>query len=71
MPCDGLAIYPDSENGFDCACFTYAGVNERILNFPLTQPDFFRLSELYSVKDLFEARVHLGHKKGCRHRWDV
>ncbi|KAA0719791.1 28S ribosomal protein S2, mitochondrial [Triplophysa tibetana] len=44
------------------------GVNEKILNFPLTQPDFFRLSELYTIKDLFDARVHLGHKKGCRHR---
>ncbi|XP_076835611.1 small ribosomal subunit protein uS2m [Brachyhypopomus gauderio] len=45
-----------------------AEVNEKILNFPLTQPDFFCLSELFSVKDLFEARVHIGHKKGCRHR---
>ncbi|XP_055035968.1 small ribosomal subunit protein uS2m [Misgurnus anguillicaudatus] len=44
------------------------GANNKILNFPLTQPDFFRLSELFTIKDLFEARVHLGHKKGCRHR---
>ncbi|XP_026052533.1 28S ribosomal protein S2, mitochondrial-like [Carassius auratus] len=41
---------------------------EKILNFPLTQPDYFHLSELFTIKDLFEARVHLGHKKGCRHR---
>ncbi|KAL6470818.1 hypothetical protein MHYP_G00219370 [Metynnis hypsauchen] len=45
-----------------------AAVNEKILKVPLTQPDYFRLSELFTVKDLFEARVHLGHKKGCRHR---
>ncbi|XP_056146930.1 28S ribosomal protein S2, mitochondrial [Lampris incognitus] len=41
---------------------------DRILNKPLESPDFFRLSELYSLQDLFNARVHLGHKKGCRHR---
>nr|XP_023673743.1 28S ribosomal protein S2, mitochondrial [Paramormyrops kingsleyae] len=40
----------------------------RVLTQPLSHPDFFRLSELISLKDLFEARVHLGHKKGCRHR---
>ncbi|XP_029024691.1 28S ribosomal protein S2, mitochondrial [Betta splendens] len=43
-------------------------VTEKILNAPLDKPDFFRVSELFSLKDLFEARVHLGHKKGCRHR---
>ncbi|XP_027005127.1 28S ribosomal protein S2, mitochondrial [Tachysurus fulvidraco] len=43
-------------------------VNDKIMNFPLTQPDFFSVSELFTIKDLFEARVHLGHKKGCRHR---
>ncbi|XP_072518034.1 small ribosomal subunit protein uS2m [Salminus brasiliensis] len=42
--------------------------DKKILNLPLTHPDFFHLSELFSVKDLFEARVHLGHMKGCRHR---
>ncbi|KAM8871724.1 small ribosomal subunit protein uS2m [Synchiropus picturatus] len=40
----------------------------RILSLPLEKPDFFHVSELFSLKDLFEARVHLGHKKGCRHR---
>ncbi|KAM4527721.1 small ribosomal subunit protein uS2m-like isoform 2-T2 [Odontesthes bonariensis] len=43
-------------------------VTEKILNQPLEKPDFFRVSELFSLKDLFDARVHLGHKKGCRHR---
>ncbi|KAF7708440.1 28S ribosomal protein S2, mitochondrial isoform X1 [Silurus meridionalis] len=45
-----------------------ADVNDKIMNFPLTQTDFFSVSELFTIKDLFEARVHLGHKKGCRHR---
>ncbi|XP_036385746.1 28S ribosomal protein S2, mitochondrial [Megalops cyprinoides] len=40
----------------------------KILTLPLKQPDFFRLSELFTLKDLFDARVHLGHKRGCRHR---
>ncbi|XP_076139469.1 small ribosomal subunit protein uS2m [Alosa pseudoharengus] len=42
--------------------------SDKLLNVPLSQPDFFRVSELFSLKDLFDARVHLGHKKGCRHR---
>ncbi|XP_026210962.1 28S ribosomal protein S2, mitochondrial [Anabas testudineus] len=43
-------------------------VTEKILHIPLEKPDFFNVSELFSLKDLFDARVHLGHKKGCRHR---
>ncbi|KAM9324245.1 small ribosomal subunit protein uS2m [Gastrophryne carolinensis] len=35
---------------------------------PLKHPDFFNVRELLSVRALFDARVHLGHKKGCRHR---
>lgn len=41
---------------------------EKLLTLPLEKPDFFRVSELFSLKDLFDARVHLGHKQGCRHR---
>lgn len=41
---------------------------EKIMKLPLEKPDFFLVSELFSLKDLFDARVHLGHKKGCRHR---
>ncbi|XP_024154404.1 28S ribosomal protein S2, mitochondrial [Oryzias melastigma] len=44
------------------------GAVEKILNIPLEKTDFFRVAELFSMKDLFDARVHLGHKKGCRHR---
>nr|XP_057920121.1 28S ribosomal protein S2, mitochondrial [Doryrhamphus excisus] len=43
-------------------------VSDQLVNLTLEKPDFFRVSELFSVKDLFDARVHLGHKKGCRHR---
>uniref|UniRef100_A0A1A8EX05 Small ribosomal subunit protein uS2m n=1 Tax=Nothobranchius korthausae TaxID=1143690 RepID=A0A1A8EX05_9TELE len=43
-------------------------VKENILQLPLKNPDYFRVSELFSLKDLFDARVHLGHKQGCRHR---
>ncbi|XP_077354459.1 small ribosomal subunit protein uS2m [Festucalex cinctus] len=43
-------------------------VTEEIMKLPLEKPDYFRVSELFTVKDLFDARVHLGHKKGCRHR---
>ncbi|NP_001089112.1 uncharacterized protein LOC733351 [Xenopus laevis] len=35
---------------------------------PLKHPDFFNVKELFSLRELFDARVHLGHKKGCRHR---
>uniref|UniRef100_A0A672PKH5 28S ribosomal protein S2, mitochondrial-like n=1 Tax=Sinocyclocheilus grahami TaxID=75366 RepID=A0A672PKH5_SINGR len=53
------------------AAATDSAATEKILNFPLTQPDYFRLSELFTMKDLFEACVHLGHKKDCRHRWVI
>ncbi|XP_019728590.1 small ribosomal subunit protein uS2m [Hippocampus comes] len=43
-------------------------VSEEIMKLPLEKADYFRVSELFTVKDLFDARVHLGHKKGCRHR---
>ncbi|KAK7896092.1 hypothetical protein WMY93_021417 [Mugilogobius chulae] len=43
-------------------------LTDKVLTLPLEKPDFFRISELFSLKDLFDARVHLGHKKGCRHR---
>uniref|UniRef100_A0A4W3J133 Small ribosomal subunit protein uS2m n=1 Tax=Callorhinchus milii TaxID=7868 RepID=A0A4W3J133_CALMI len=39
-----------------------------VLTNPLKHPDFFHLSELFSLKELFDARVHHGHKRGCRHR---
>ena len=31
---------------------------------PLKHKDFFGVSKLFTVKELFQARVHLGHKKG-------
>ncbi|XP_019396462.1 PREDICTED: 28S ribosomal protein S2, mitochondrial [Crocodylus porosus] len=44
-------------------------MNEKLINESLKHPDYFNVKELFSLKDLFEARVHLGHKKGCRHRF--
>ncbi|XP_012784762.2 small ribosomal subunit protein uS2m [Ochotona princeps] len=44
-------------------------VTDRILKEPLKHSDFFNVKELFSVRSLFEARVHLGHKAGCRHRF--
>ncbi|KAF0031689.1 hypothetical protein F2P81_016244 [Scophthalmus maximus] len=43
-------------------------VTDKIMKVPLEKQDFFRVSELFSLKELFDARVHLGHKIGCRHR---
>uniref|UniRef100_A0AAV2IUA3 Uncharacterized protein n=1 Tax=Knipowitschia caucasica TaxID=637954 RepID=A0AAV2IUA3_KNICA len=43
-------------------------VKDKVFAMALEKTDFFRVSELFSLKDLFDARVHLGHKKGCRHR---
>ncbi|XP_075976675.1 mitochondrial ribosomal protein S2 [Anticarsia gemmatalis] len=31
---------------------------------PLDHPDYFRVHNLFTVKDLFDARVHYGHKEG-------
>ncbi|XP_076671709.1 mitochondrial ribosomal protein S2 [Andrena cerasifolii] len=31
---------------------------------PLAHPDFFRVHSLFTVEDLFNAKVHLGHKIG-------
>lgn len=31
---------------------------------PLDHPDYFNVANLFTVRDLFEARVHLGHKEG-------
>lgn len=31
---------------------------------PLTKADFFGVHKLFTVRDLFESRAHLGHKSG-------
>ncbi|XP_058796183.1 small ribosomal subunit protein uS2m [Phymastichus coffea] len=31
---------------------------------PLKHPDYFEVSKLFTVKDLFDARVHFGHTEG-------
>lgn len=30
----------------------------------LKHPDYFKVAELFTVEDLFNARVHLGHRTG-------
>ncbi|XP_063233840.1 small ribosomal subunit protein uS2m [Bacillus rossius redtenbacheri] len=42
---------------------TVADKRKSVLD-PLQHPDYFRVHELFTVQDLFEARVHLGHKEG-------
>ncbi|OCT67040.1 hypothetical protein XELAEV_18038322mg [Xenopus laevis] len=46
-----------------------ADFTQKLLMNPLKHPDFFNVKELFSLRELFDARVHLGHKKGCRHRY--
>ncbi|XP_016042870.2 small ribosomal subunit protein uS2m isoform X2 [Erinaceus europaeus] len=43
--------------------------SDKIISEPLKHQDFFNVKELFSVRSLFDARVHLGHKAGCRHRF--
>ncbi|CAH2041388.1 unnamed protein product, partial [Iphiclides podalirius] len=33
-------------------------------NNPLDHPDYFQVHNLFTVKDLFDAKVHYGHKEG-------
>lgn len=40
---------------------------EVVLN-PLTHPDFFQVHTLFTVKDLYNARVHYGHKETLMHK---
>ncbi|XP_074150176.1 small ribosomal subunit protein uS2m [Sminthopsis crassicaudata] len=47
----------------------HSDLHDKILIEPLKHADFFNIKELFSIKTLFDARVHLGHKKGCRHRF--
>ncbi|XP_004483254.1 small ribosomal subunit protein uS2m isoform X2 [Dasypus novemcinctus] len=48
---------------------TAGDFDDQILNEPLKHSDFFNVKELFSIRSLFDARVHLGHKAGCRHRF--
>lgn len=38
--------------------------DEQVTFDSLQHPDFFDVAKLFTVKDLFQARVHLGHKEG-------
>lgn len=35
---------------------------------PLTHPDFFQVHTMFTVKDLYDARVHYGHKETLLHK---
>ena len=36
---------------------------------PFVYQDYFGVGELFTVSDLFKARVHLGHKEGLRNEY--
>ncbi|XP_076995980.1 small ribosomal subunit protein uS2m isoform X2 [Tamandua tetradactyla] len=57
---------PEDTSG-NTAFLSTPDFNDRILNEPLKHSDFFNVKELFSIRSLFDARVHLGHKAGCRH----
>lgn len=38
---------------------------------PLNHPDYFQVHNLFTVKDLFEARVHFGHKEGSLNEYMI
>ena len=63
-----------SANDFSVSSINrYASLNYARIKVPeddsLKHPDFFGVEKLVSVKDLFDARVHYGHKKGSRSEW--
>uniref|UniRef100_UPI00358FDD1B small ribosomal subunit protein uS2m isoform X2 n=1 Tax=Myxine glutinosa TaxID=7769 RepID=UPI00358FDD1B len=41
---------------------------QRAMASSLKHDDYFRVAELFTLRRLFEARVHLGHKSTCRNR---
>ena len=36
---------------------------------PLTHPDYFGVADLFTMRDLFDARAHIGHKVGVRNAY--
>ena len=46
-------------------CFLFSdAVNQAHPGDPLEHPDFFGVRDLVTLRGLFNARVHLGHKEG-------
>ena len=60
-----LAAAPDARNEVDRSATGDAGAT--VAENPLKHRDFFGVESITSVRQLFEARVHLGHKTGM---WD-
>ncbi|XP_063609350.1 uncharacterized protein LOC134783415 [Penaeus indicus] len=48
----------ERENGSD------SEIQEEQMRATLKYPDYFKVANLFTVEDLFKARVHLGHKEG-------
>lgn len=48
---------------FKSLTFLISEGQENLVN-PLTHPDFFKVHNLFTVSDLFNARVHFGHMEG-------
>lgn len=71
QPCGGrhLASGWAGGSGSWHPLFPALDYQRRLLEEPLRHSDFFKVKELFSLKSLFDARVHLGHKAGCRHRF--
>lgn len=65
-----LPLWPGPACTLGCSAFSSLPPDpeDKLLAEPLRHPDFFKVKNLFTLKDLFDARVHLGHKKGCRHQ---
>jgi small subunit ribosomal protein S2 len=53
-------------HSFQTYCFVYLETGQKTVIDPLKHHDFFGVRDLVTVEDLFNARVHLGHKVGLR-----
>lgn len=55
-----MSVKPETEK----ANTAEANMHSQDLVNPLIHPDFFQVHDLFTIKDLFDAKVHLGHKEG-------
>ncbi|KAM6179013.1 LOW QUALITY PROTEIN: small ribosomal subunit protein uS2m [Rhynchocyon petersi] len=47
----------------------FSDFHNKVINQPHKHADFFDVKELFSMKSLFSAQVHLGHTAGFQHRF--
>ncbi|KAI0231632.1 28S ribosomal protein S2, mitochondrial [Lamellibrachia satsuma] len=57
---------PEQGSVTENASLESLGAEERQVIDPLKHPDYFGIGDLFTMSDLFDARVHLGHKVGVR-----